>query len=418
MHFQSGDTVYDFDAGSLHHFGGGEVVFFVKTGLQFYEYGDFLTVLGSGYQGVDDNGVFGYAVLRHHDFAGFRVVHGFVEEVDEMLERVVGVVKQQVLLGDVVEDGFLFVEEGELHRFRLFHTVQGFIRVGEMAQVFQIEVLVAWDELVTLDAEGVYEEVPKVLWHGAVVDKTAYVAYLAFLHFPFQLGYEVGAAGGVVNQNVGIAGDFDAVARVDVVAGEDEIEVRLDDVFGEHQIVVLFVRRKLDEAGHFGIGLLHDEVIGGVRLGVFQIDTDSKIKPVVSQEGDDSILRHRYGLEIRKDFLFEKVFDELLMERLYMAVLIKYDVALAQGRQYFLFVDAHTVIQLPVDFPVDFLYKFAGGLYGFFVTFRSSRGDSFMVGYTDFVKLFEVGRVDRDEVDTFVKRQTLVQSLQQYAVIE
>ena len=41
-----------------------------------------------------------------------------------------------------------------------------------------------------------------------------------------------------------------------------------------------------------------------------------------------------------------------------------------------------------------------------------------MVGYTDFVKLFEVGRVDRDEVDTFVKRQTLVQSLQQYAIIE
>ena len=31
-----------------------------------------------------------------------------------------------------------------------------------------------------------------------------------------------------------------------------------------------------------------------------------------------------------------------------------------------------------------------------------------MVGYTDFVKLFEVGRVDRDEVDTFVKRQPLL----------
>jgi hypothetical protein len=41
-----------------------------------------------------------------------------------------------------------------------------------------------------------------------------------------------------------------------------------------------------------------------------------------------------------------------------------------------------------------------------------------MIGYPDFVEFFEVGRVDRDEVDTFVERQTLVQSLQQYAIIE
>ncbi|CDA84521.1 unknown [Bacteroides sp. CAG:754] len=90
--FQAGDAVYYFDAGGLHHFGGGEVVLFVETGFQFYEYGDFLAVLGSGYQGVDDGGVFGYTVLRHHDFTGFRVVNSFVEEVDEVLEGVVRVI--------------------------------------------------------------------------------------------------------------------------------------------------------------------------------------------------------------------------------------------------------------------------------------------------------------------------------------
>ena len=87
-----------------------------------------------------------------------------------------------------------------------------------------------------------------------------------------------------------------------------------------------------------------------------------------------------------------------------MSVLVEDDVVFAQGGQYLFFVNAYTVVQLAVYFVVDFFHEFAGGLYGFFITFRSAGGNSFMVGYTDFVKLFEVGRVDRDEVDTFVER--------------
>ena len=34
-------------------------------------------------------------------------MHGFVKEVDEVLEGVIGVIEQQVFPGDVVEDGFL-----------------------------------------------------------------------------------------------------------------------------------------------------------------------------------------------------------------------------------------------------------------------------------------------------------------------
>lgn len=48
--------------------------------------------MGGGYQGVDDGGVFSYAVLGYHDFTGFRVVHGFIQEVDEVLERVIRVI--------------------------------------------------------------------------------------------------------------------------------------------------------------------------------------------------------------------------------------------------------------------------------------------------------------------------------------
>ena len=83
--------------------------------------------------------------------------------------------------------------------------------------------LVAGDKLVTLDAEGVHQKIEEVLRHGAVVDEAADVADLAFLYFFLQLGYKVGAAGGVVNQDVSVAGDLDAVAGVDVVAGEDQV---------------------------------------------------------------------------------------------------------------------------------------------------------------------------------------------------
>ena len=97
------------------------------------------------------------------------------------------------------------------------------VRVGEVTQVFQIQMLVAGDKLVTLDAEGVHQKIEEVLRHGAVVDEAADVADLAFLYFFLQLGYKVGAAGGVVNQDVSVAGDLDAVAGVDVVAGEDQV---------------------------------------------------------------------------------------------------------------------------------------------------------------------------------------------------
>ena len=82
---------------------------------------------------------------------------------------------------------------------------------------------VSGDKLVTLDAEGVHQKIEEVLRHGTVVDEAADVADLAFLYFFLQLGYKVGAAGGVVNQDVSVAGDLDAVAGVDVVAGEDQV---------------------------------------------------------------------------------------------------------------------------------------------------------------------------------------------------
>lgn len=46
--------------------------------------------------------------------------------------------------------------------------------------------LVAGDEFVTVDVEGVDQRVEEVLRHGTVVDKAADVAYLAFFYLLFS----------------------------------------------------------------------------------------------------------------------------------------------------------------------------------------------------------------------------------------
>ena len=91
---------------------------------------------------------------------------------------------------------------------------------------------VTGDKFVTLNTEGIHKEVQEFRRHSTVVDETADVTDLAFLHFLLELGDEVGTAGGVVNQYISITGNFDAVAGVDVVAGKNEVEVRFDGVVG------------------------------------------------------------------------------------------------------------------------------------------------------------------------------------------
>ena len=210
-----------------------------------------------------------------------------------------------------------------------------------MTQVFKIQVLVAGDKFITLNMEGVYQKVQKVMRHTTVVDETADVTDLTFLHFLLELSNKVGTAGGVVNQYVSVTGDFDAVAGINIVAGENKVEVCLDYIFGKHQVMVFLAGWKFDEAGHFGVGLLHHEVkrlpgfcqTGSSFISFFlRIDSYGQVKAVIPQEGDYFIFGYRHRLQVGKNFFPEKVFNKLLVERFYMSVLIKDDVILAQGR--------------------------------------------------------------------------------------
>jgi len=47
-----------------------------------------------------------------------------------------------------------------------------------VTQIFQVKVFVSRYQLFVPDSESVYQEVQKIIGHGAVIDETAYGTYL------------------------------------------------------------------------------------------------------------------------------------------------------------------------------------------------------------------------------------------------
>ena len=204
VHLQSGYAEQNVDAGSLHHLCGRKVVFFIEAGFQLYEDGYLLAVLCCGYQSVDDCGVLGNAVLGYHDFVYRRFVHGFIQEMNEVLERVVRVMQQQVFLFYIAEDRLPFVQASQLHGLGLADRTYGFVGIGQMPEVFHIEVLVARHQFLPVDVESVYQEVQEIVRYGTVIYKAADGPYLALLYFRLHLLYYLGGIGRLVYQNIRI----------------------------------------------------------------------------------------------------------------------------------------------------------------------------------------------------------------------
>lgn len=59
------------------------------------------------------------------------------------------------------------------------------IGVRQVTQIFQVKVFVSRYQLFVPDSESVYQEVQKIIGHGAVIDETAYGTYLALFDFFF-----------------------------------------------------------------------------------------------------------------------------------------------------------------------------------------------------------------------------------------
>ena len=125
--------------------------------------------------------------------------------MDEVVEGVVGIMQQQVLLLHIAEDGFAFVQAGQLHGLGFLDGTYALVGIGQMPQILHVEVLVSRHQLPAVYAVGIYQKVEEVLGHGTVVYKTAHGAYLAFLYLLLHLLDDFGGIGGIVYQNIRIA---------------------------------------------------------------------------------------------------------------------------------------------------------------------------------------------------------------------
>lgn len=88
---------------------------------------------------------------------------------------------------------------------------------------------------------------------------------------------------------------------------------------------------------------------------------------VVAQEGDDFVFAHGHRSQVGEYLFAEEAAYEVLVERLYVAALVEYDVVLLQCGQNLFLIDADTFFQLAVDFLIDFFYQFGCRLFAFFV---------------------------------------------------
>ena len=62
--------------------------------------------------------------------------------MDEVVEGVVGIMQQQVLLLHIAEDGFAFVQAGQLHGLGFLDGTYALVGIGQMPQILHVEVLV------------------------------------------------------------------------------------------------------------------------------------------------------------------------------------------------------------------------------------------------------------------------------------
>ena len=125
--------------------------------------------------------------------------------MDEVVEGVVGIMQQQVLLLHIAEDGFAFVQAGQLHGLGFLDGTYALVGIRQMPQILHVEVLVSRHQLPAVYAVGIYQKGHKIIRHRLIIHKTAQGSDLAFLYLLLHLLDDFGGIGGIVYQNIRIA---------------------------------------------------------------------------------------------------------------------------------------------------------------------------------------------------------------------
>ena len=110
MGFQALDAVDHLHAGTLQFLRLFQVAGFVKPGFQFHQRRHLLAAFRRLFQGGYDAGVFGGPVQDLLDGDDVRVFRGFLHQAQDGFKAFIGMVEQDVPVGDVFKDA-----DGRVH---------------------------------------------------------------------------------------------------------------------------------------------------------------------------------------------------------------------------------------------------------------------------------------------------------------
>ena len=172
---------------------------------------------------------------------------------------------------------------------------------------------IAGYQLAAVDVVSLHQMDKKRERHGTVVHKTTHGTRLALFHFCLDLLDKFAGSGRIINQNIGITRDFNAITAIHLITGKYHVKVCLNNVFNEHQIVIASLTGQLDETGYFAVRQLHDVIIITVPP-IFLLEPHGQIETVITQERDNFVICHRHRRQIGKYFFMEKTLKQKMEE--------------------------------------------------------------------------------------------------------
>ena len=115
--------------------------------------------------------------------------------MDEVVEGVVGIMQQQVLLLHIAEDGFAFVQAGQLHGLGFLDGTYALVGIGQMPQILHVEVLVSRHQLPAVYAVGILPEVrgSPGAWRGRIQNGTRRLSCVSLPSYGYSPRYSPGS---------------------------------------------------------------------------------------------------------------------------------------------------------------------------------------------------------------------------------
>ena len=137
--------------------------------------------------------------MRDLDLLHLGVESCLHEESDQVVERLVGEMQQDVPLLDRLEYRSHLIQVGDTHRCRNLLHQGGSYGIGQLGQILQVQVASPDHQIVPLDVECFAHKVQEIIRHGTVIHETAqgtdfpftYLFLQAFHQFRALLVFQV-----------------------------------------------------------------------------------------------------------------------------------------------------------------------------------------------------------------------------------